>query len=69
MLYIGILIYSFIAVQGVAIASLLCVLEVIDSRPSFASSRAIKRAKKMATKTGNDLFIVDNSDEDWKVLN
>ena len=22
----------------------------------------------MATKTGNDLFIVDNSDEDWKVL-
>lgn len=23
----------------------------------------------MATKTGNDLFIVDNSDEDWKVLN
>ena len=23
----------------------------------------------MAAKTGNDLFIVDNSDEDWKVLN
>jgi superfamily II DNA or RNA helicase len=23
----------------------------------------------MVTKTGNDLFIVDNSDEDWKVLN
>jgi len=23
----------------------------------------------MATKTGNDLFIVDNSDDDWKVLN
>jgi len=23
----------------------------------------------MATKTGNDLFIVDNSDNDWKVLN
>ncbi len=23
----------------------------------------------MAKKTGNDLFIVDNSDEDWKVLN
>ena len=22
----------------------------------------------MATKTGNDLFIVDNSDDDWKVL-
>ncbi len=21
------------------------------------------------TKTGNDLFIVDNSDEEWKVLN
>ena len=28
-----------------------------------------KRAMKMAKKTGNDLFIVDNSDEDWKVLN
>jgi hypothetical protein len=24
---------------------------------------------KLAKKTGNDLFIVDNSDEDWKVLN
>lgn len=23
----------------------------------------------MTTKTGNDLFIVDNSDDDWKVLN
>jgi hypothetical protein len=23
----------------------------------------------MNKKTGNDLFIVDNSDEDWKVLN
>ena len=23
----------------------------------------------MTKKTGNDLFIVDNSDEDWKVLN
>jgi hypothetical protein len=23
----------------------------------------------MSAKTGNDLFIVDNSDEDWKVLN
>ena len=23
----------------------------------------------MSTKTGNDLFIVDNSDDDWKVLN
>ena len=23
----------------------------------------------MATKTGNDLFIVDNSDEEWRVLN
>lgn len=23
----------------------------------------------MSNKTGNDLFIVDNSDEDWKVLN
>lgn len=23
----------------------------------------------MATKSGNDLFVVDNSDEDWKVLN
>jgi len=23
----------------------------------------------MVTKTGNDLFIVDNSDGDWKVLN
>ena len=23
----------------------------------------------MAVKIGNDLFIVDNSDEDWKVLN
>ena len=23
----------------------------------------------MKSKTGNDLFIVDNSDEDWKVLN
>jgi len=23
----------------------------------------------MAVKTGNDLFIVDNSDEDWKVVN
>ena len=22
----------------------------------------------MTTKTGNDLFIVDNSDDDWKVL-
>ena len=22
----------------------------------------------MSTKTGNDLFIVDNSDDDWKVL-
>lgn len=23
----------------------------------------------MTKKTGNDLFIVDNSDDDWKVLN
>ena len=29
---------------------------------------ANKGAKQLATKTGNDLFIVDNSDEDWKVL-
>ena len=28
-----------------------------------------KGTKSMTKKTGNDLFILDNSDDDWKVLN
>ena len=44
------------------------------NQPIFTSTlllraSAISPQPKMATKTGNDLFIVDNGDADWKVLN
>ena len=57
-----------IAAQEAATASLQRKVKLIAMRPAVRSAWQYK-SKKMVTKTGNDLFIVDNSDDDWKVLN
>jgi phosphatidylserine/phosphatidylglycerophosphate/cardiolipin synthase-like enzyme len=49
--------------------SLALAKDCADLKQSCRFQCPVRKREKMATKTGNDLFIVDNSDEEWRVLN